>query len=712
MSADAVEHFGYTSGLQHIADELRLLDMRIAELLRQLEPRSRFSGLVVADSEIKSLLAHPRGPLECNDTLEAGKAFEAQISAAARAAADRGVFLPLPELAARFQLTRLEERLIVICLAEHVDRKYGKLFGYIHDDLTRQRPTIGLLLDLACGSAEDPRRARAALAPGSPLVRRGLVNLHVEEEPIVRRPVMLDDRIADYLLEIPTVDPRIAPRRSFDELMVPAELTERLRAFFARHARSGSEEDLDALFYLRGRPGTEARQLAEAICTELGIPLLACDAAPLLEPPDAGDARLSCLVRESMLVDAAICLENCDGLIESTAPLLQKVLDATAGRLTFLTGSASWATPRALGRRHFAEVELPFPARATRLAKWQRELSSILGAQADGATLATRFRFTPGQIEAASAEAARRAWWHAPDGRVDTPLLSRICRTHSTPRLGALAQRIEPGSDWRQLVLPDDAHRHLRELCDHARFRDTVFGDWGFEERQRLGKGLNALFCGPPGTGKTLAAEVVANELGSDLYRIDLSQVVSKFIGETEKQLRQLFDEAQGSDSILLFDEADALFGKRSEVKDSHDRYSNIEIGYLLQRMDEYDGIAILATNMRRSLDDAFTRRLRFIVEFPFPEPTERARIWRAHLTSRVPLAQIEVEFLAASFKLSGASIRNVVLAAAFQAAACDLPVGMREIVRAIRREFQKMGRTCVAAEFGTFAGLLAEGAA
>jgi SpoVK/Ycf46/Vps4 family AAA+-type ATPase len=273
--------------------------------------------------------------------------------------------------------------------------------------------------------------------------------------------------------------------------------------------------------------------------------------------------------------------------------------------------------------------------------------------------------------------------------------LSGACRALATPRLNSLARRVDVRQSWDDLVLPAEQAGQLRDLCAHARYRHVVLGQWGFERKLPLGKGLAALFSGPPGTGKTMAAQVISGELARDLYQIDLSQVVSKYIGETEKNLRHVFDEAEANQAVLLFDEADALFGKRAEVRDAHDRYANIEVGYLLQRMEEYEGIAILSTNLRQNLDEAFVRRLRFIVDFPFPDEEHRRRIWEVTFPADAPLDDdVDFRVLARSIRLSGGNLRNIGLAAAFRAAAEEGRIRMRHLIEAARAEYQKLGQT------------------
>jgi SpoVK/Ycf46/Vps4 family AAA+-type ATPase len=260
--------------------------------------------------------------------------------------------------------------------------------------------------------------------------------------------------------------------------------------------------------------------------------------------------------------------------------------------------------------------------------------------------------------------------------------------------LEKFARKIEPKYDWNDIVLPPDQLAQLKEICNQYKYRNVVFSDWGFDQKLSLGKGLNVLFSGHPGTGKTMAAEVIAGELRLDLYGIDLSQVVNKYIGETEKNLNRIFREARASSSILFFDEADALFGKRTEVKDSHDRYANIEVSYLLQKMEEYDGITILATNLRQNMDEAFLRRLQFIVEFPFPDKEYRRRIWEVVFPGEAPLSNdVDLDLLARAVRLAGGNIKSIGLAAAFYAAGDGRVICQEHLVRAARREFQKLGR-------------------
>ncbi|MGH2460734.1 MAG: ATP-binding protein, partial [Chloroflexota bacterium] len=274
--------------------------------------------------------------------------------------------------------------------------------------------------------------------------------------------------------------------------------------------------------------------------------------------------------------------------------------------------------------------------------------------------------------------------------------------------LSGLARRLEPRYTWDDIVLPADGTAQLREICSRARYQITVLEKWGFGRKHARRAGLTALFAGQPGTGKTMAAEIVGGVLGLELYRIDLAAVVSKYIGETEKNLETIFRAADQGDAVLLFDEADALFGKRSEVRDAHDRYANVEVAYLLQRLEAYDGLAILTTNLRGSMDEAFVRRLDFVLDFPMPEEPERLAIWRLALPREAPLdPDLDLAFLARKFRLAGGHIRNIALASAFLAAGEEQPIGMKHLVRATRREYQKLGKMVGPGDFEHYYAML-----
>jgi SpoVK/Ycf46/Vps4 family AAA+-type ATPase len=356
---------------------------------------------------------------------------------------------------------------------------------------------------------------------------------------------------------------------------------------------------------------------------------------------------------------------------------------------------------RPIGLKRVVSFEIGKPTTMEQHQIWQSALGPA-AVQLNGRVeaLVSQFSLDAGTIQAIAAGALQHQ-------TTDTNELGRAlweaCSNHAHPRLGELAQRIQPMATWDDLVLPESQTQTLHDVARQIRQRLKVYETWGFASKSARGLGISALFAGVSGTGKTMAAEVLANELGLELYRVDLSQVVSKYIGETEKNLRRVFDVAEESSAILLFDEADALFGKRSEVKDSHDRYANVEISYLLQRMEAYRGLAILTTNMKEALDQAFLRRIRFVIQFPFPDSIQRAEIWRNIFPRQTPTKGLDPLRLA-KLNIPGGNIRNIALYAAFLAADADEPVQMDHLLRAARAEFAKLEKPLTESEVGGWA--------
>ncbi|MBN1641155.1 MAG: ATP-binding protein, partial [Anaerolineae bacterium] len=427
----------------------------------------------------------------------------------------------------------------------------------------------------------------------------------------------------------------------------------------------------------------------------LGRPLIHVHLADVAASDGSPQEALRLCLRDATLVQAVACVQGWDVLLNDDAAPPRRVCDALYAFRgpSIVVSDQPWHPTVGSERRAVRWVAFPVPAYGRRLQLWThlvgpRSAESSLRLDA----LAGQFALTAGRIVDAVASAQNAA---AQAGRplcVDD--LFAAARAYSNPGLAALARKIVPRYTWSDIILPPDQLTLLHEIVDTIRGRPLVLDEWGLGRKLASSSGVTVLFAGPPGTGKTMAAEVIADELGLDLFKIDLSTVVSKYIGETEKNLERIFEEAQTSNAILFFDEADAIFGKRSEVRDAHDRYANIEISYLLQRMEIYDGVAILATNLRANLDEAFTRRLQFSVHFPFPEEEYRERIWRTLFPPDVPRsADLDFGLLARRFRLSGGNIRNIIVSAAYLAAADGQQVALSHLLHGARRELQKMGR-------------------
>ena len=704
----------YPDGFAQITDYLlaldRLIEQRVAHRRDVLRPRARFVAdghLHVSDAEIDRLLGRPPQDVEPGretDLTPTELVGRAEVSAA------EGVRLPLRDLARMFQLSPFAVWAVIVCLAPELDRKYGRIYAYLQDDVTRTRPSADLVLDLLCDSPAERAAARAQFAISAPLRAAGI--LHIVDDPgnpsgrsDPGRSLRLDDRIRSFLDGYEAVAEDLSdvgmvrhPTIGLDDLFVDPEPAAQLLAQIRQHVASGGR----VLLGLHGSAPVGRLQFAEGLCGELGCSLTIVDARRWIGRERELPGLLRLAFRECLLHQGALYLDGLDALLDAAevrAPGIVRDVGraaATFSRLSFLGLDSQLRLDELPAEVLFHAVDVPCSGPGARAKAWQHVLATRLpGADPTWAEqLATGFVLTPHQIDAVAARVAFIARGNK-SGPVSTlPGLLAACRDQSSLRLGDLAIRIAPSRGRSDLILPAAQLDQLDELCAHVRHRITVFDEWGFSRMAGRGQGLSALLVGLPGTGKTLAAEVVAGALGVDLYSIDLSGVVSKYIGETEKNLSSIFQAAENSNAILFFDEADALFGKRTEVADAHDRYANIETSYLLQKMEAYDGVVLLATNQRENIDDAFGRRFRFIVEFPFPDDAGRAMIWRNHLPASAPLAaDIDVLELGKEFPLSGAGIRNAALAAAFAAAEDGVEIGMSHVRHGIRREYEKIGK-------------------
>jgi SpoVK/Ycf46/Vps4 family AAA+-type ATPase len=706
------------SGLTALRPALLRLDLRlrlVVDAFRdQLAERARdpFRGLYISESDVDELLAAVPSA-ELSRRLLGGAGLEA---------APR-----LARLAERFELDSFEQEALLVCLAPDLDLRYERLYAYLQDDATRRRPTVDLVLRLLEPLASDGYlAARAALGPDGRLVRRGLIAAERDDAAVqgslLARPLRVEERVVDFLLGSDRLDPRVAlfgelhppsATPAAGPLRVPAGLLGMLRR---AGPPNGAVARVGPVVYLQGAPGAGKRTAARAAAAAADRALLMVDVASLLAGADEPTvlATLTAALREALLQDAVVCLDGVDLLLaDAAAPAtvrsaLHRMLLEHADT-TLMLGEARWEPSVWLVSVPALRIELSALGPGARAELWRARLDGHLPAEAAD-DLAARYRLVEDEsIRTVSANAASRAALRG-DPAAGLEDFQAAARTVSTPPLEGLARRVDPRYGWDDIVLGVDGLAQLHELCARLRHQARVMEQWGFGQKHARRGGLTALFVGAPGTGKTMAAEIIAGELGLDLYRIDLSAVVSKYIGETEKNLERVFRAADQGDAVLLFDEADALFGKRSETRDAHDRHANVQVAYLLQRLETYDGLAILTSNLRGNIDEAFVRRLDVVLEFPLPEEAERLRIWGRALPREAPLGDdVDLPFLAGSFKLAGGHIRNIALTAAFLAAAADEPIAMRHLVRATRREHQKLGKLIAESEFGRYYALLKE---
>ncbi|MGB1251679.1 MAG: ATP-binding protein [Candidatus Promineifilaceae bacterium] len=706
----------YASSLDHLMAALQSIDLRVRWAVVRarangLNPDNQFRGLFVTDEQADELLGYELGHnlwgrVNGHATDELRQAlgnWETKVAEArtkwqgkSEAGVAMGERYALQLLVEDFGLSQTAVDILLIALAPEIDLRYEKLFSYLQDDVTRKRPTVNLILNLLTNDYAEKLRLRALFDPASPLIKWGLIECYGDQSQkpsLLTQYVRPNPRVVEYLLGRTGIDQGIAedaellclPFEDDRDGYFSAELTHFLQTSCER----------TPLFAFRGVYGVGKWAAAQLVAETSGRNLMRIDLATLSENALGLKDALQLVLRDSLLNNAILYLNGWDSLLKDDKPpakILRQLL--AHPQIVITSGEAHWQPVDRQTKRAILAVELGVPAHANRVAIWEQlTTAETLHEDVNIPLVATHFRFTPGQI--ADAVSTARDMATARNGAIGQADLLAASRFHSNQRLSSVAVKIAPRYHWDDIILPQDTRAQLYEAVSMVKQKPTVYDDWGFDRKLAMGKGMNALFAGDPGTGKTMSAEIVANDLGLDMYKIDLSMMVSKYIGETEKNISKVFDEAATSNAILFFDEADAIFGKRSEVKDSHDRHANIEVSYLLQRMESFNGVVILATNLRSNIDEAFTRRLHFAIQFPFPEVQDREHIWRVTFPKETPLADdVDFHLLAKRFRMAGGSIRNIVLASAFLAAEAGSPaVKMTHILHAARREHQKIGR-------------------
>ena len=683
----------------YLLARLRLIESRVRRLVahrrdEDAAPDDPFRGLYISDDHIDRMLAETASSrLVSWEDEGALKALEEEASTAEAT----GIDIRLRSLARRADLAELDLDILLVCLAPDLDSRFERLYGYLNDDVTRRRPTIGLALELA-GASPWSATSRSRFAPGAPLIENGLVLVEEPDRPLLSRTVRVPDRVAGHLLGDARADPAVA---GFIRATTPAATSDRVVAPLGTLIGEGTR-----LAYLREQPGASAPPVAVAALNTAGHKALVVDAGHIGPSEDLlSIARV--LRREAVIDGAGLVIGPVEALL-SRGDEAVRVFSSMEGPVV-LHGKVGWDPNWS---RHVPVlVDLARSSPVERREQWSGRLAERIDgsagvADASIADVAAQFTLTVEQVERAVTAATLEARM---DGLpLELPHLRAGARLQNGTSLDRLARRIQPAVGWDDLVLASSTLECLHELAGRARCRDRVLDEWGMRPGGGRGRGITVLFGGDSGTGKTMSAEVVAGELGLDLYTVNLATVVDKYVGETEKNLERIFTEADGVNAVLLFDEADALFGKRSEVRDANDRYANIEVAYLLQRMESFDGLAILATNLRANVDEAFARRLDMVIDFPTPDFELRLRLWDKCLAPGVPRsADVELGFLARSFDLSGGNIRSIALTAAYMAADRGTPVGMEDLVRSVQREYRKLGRLVVPGEFGRYYDLV-----
>ena len=629
----------------------------------------------------------------------------------------------IDRLCAVLGLTAFESELLLLCAGVELDPAFGSLCAGAQGDSQQRHATFSLAL----AALTEPHWS--ALSPRAPLRRWSLIEVG-NSNSLVTAPLRIDERILHFVGGVDHLDDRLAglfePMPIVSEL-VPSHST-LAEQILERWRRPNTGGTLSVVL-LCGEDDWGKLSIVSATARALGLRALLLHSANLPATPRETEAFVRLWERESALSGLVLCvdaneLDSTDAVRDRALSRLIESLDAPL--------IVACREPRILAQRAALLLRVYRAEASERRRMWEEALgaaASVLNGELGA--LVSQFSINASSMRSVVAEAFTQGPQEGADGdsvaasqedatescgelppvehtesarRTEAGQLGRrlwdACRLHTRPRLAELAQRIDSANSWEDLVLPEPQVQILQHMATHVRHRAEVYEGWGFSSKGTRGLGISALFAGSSGTGKTMAAEVLANDLRLDLYRIDLSSVVSKYIGETEKNLRRVFDAAEEGGVILLFDEADALFGKRSDVRDSHDRYANIEISYLLQRMETYRGLAILTTNMKSALDSAFLRRIRFVVQFPFPDATQRGEIWRRIFPGATPTDGLNYTQLA-RLNIAGGNIRNIALNGAFLAAEAGEPVRMKHLLNAARSEYCKLEKPLTEAEVG-----------
>ncbi len=659
-----------------------------------LEANQRYlsAALAVVRGELKMHAQRSNSTQEADNQINAARQTMQEVKSTISSP------YPLDMLCTTFNLSSFERDVLLLCAGMELDCTFPQACADAQGDPSRAYPTFSLVL------AALPAAYWSAITPDAPLRRWRLIEVG-SGSGLTTSMLRIDERVLHYLAGVHNLDERLAgmvePMRMLEQAdLVPSHLAlvEQLVTLWQQvEARS-----ILPVVQLCGGEVAGKREIAAAACVALGLNLNVISAGFIPVVPAELNALIRLCEREAALGKSALVVD-CDDVDFNDAArrmVINQMMERTNSPLIVTT-----IEPLRMRHRPVITIDVDKPTSGEQRNIWENALGSVtpdLNSNVDA--LVSQYSMGARAIQNACADALGRTAFSDDENPNNSNGLGRLlwdaCRVQARPRLDNLAQRIEPAATWDDLVLPEMQRQTLLEIAVHVKERTKVYEDWGFGAKSSGGLGISALFSGVSGTGKTMAAEVLANELRLDLYRIDLSQVVSKYIGETEKNLSRVFDTAEEGGAILLFDEADALFGKRSEVKDSHDRYANIEVSYLLQRMEAYQGLAILTTNMKSAVDTAFLRRILFIVNFPFPDAKQRMRIWEGIFPESTPTDGLDVEKLA-RLNVVGGNIRNIALNAAFLAADAGGEVRMEHLLRAARSEFVKIEKPLTEAEIG-----------
>lgn len=718
----------YKSNSEYFADQLKVIDAYLSDYAQAFNSKLHTSGKThlkkafTALDEVENALSHGVFRSEANDedighlkmkmkgrideTLESSEYERSEV------------FLPFEYLSSIFKLNDFERFVIMLSFAVELDRKYEKIFGFLNDYGSMRHPTVQTACLIYSQDSQEYMKNMTKFHSDSKLMK-----YFFEEDTasLSGKQLKLMDTITGFLLDsdletivLPHFLSLYLPDEEPDALRTHLEIKDKIRSYLSNLTTVKGRR---IVMNVHGPEGIGKIKQVKHFCHEYTHSGVIVSARTLHNfQADSAKTYKQALkqVAQTLLIHQAVFVLT-DVEIERHRDLIRSIYDeflsdmATFVKVTFILSDKELPS---LTRPNQAltvlRVGMDYPVGHVRKDIFTSVLSDYrYDVSADLGSIASKFVFTPDQIENAVHDAIELTKWEGSE-YIDSSIFHRACRSQLNHNLDKRAQRIDAGGDWDRLILPESSKDTLKEVCSHVKYKSQVLDEWGFKNHLTYGTGLAVLFAGPPGTGKTFSAKILARELDLELYKVDLSQMIDKYIGETEKNISALFEDAAGSSAILLFDEGDALFGKRTEMKDSHDRYANVETAFLLQKVEAYEGISILTTNFMQNIDPAFLRRFRFVVHYPIPDVESRFEIWKGIYPENVPISKhVDFEYLAKNFELTGGHIKNIALSSAFKAASGDGKINMKCIMTSIQHELGKTGRTVLRSDFGEYAYML-----
>lgn len=714
----------YKNNYEYLQDLLNLLELQLFLIFKQSnqdleQDTNKFKGIVLSKTDISAILETPNNDEEELDIIlegiSLGKTFiENRVLLTLR----KEIFLPLEYVAAAFKLNEFEKLCILLSLSIEMDRKYETIYAYLQNDITKKYPTIDLCLKLYSQSQAKKFFVLSHLNKNSKLFRYfyPFNSSSDESSSLLSKKLILDDRLLSFILNSSSSNTHIETyaqlffyAQELPSLLTDEDIQNKLKNLIEKKLELKMDfESKKSIIYIQGPTGCGKKLHIKYICKNFNINCILVDLSSIYQKENFEDI-LRIISRESILQQAVICFYNFHEILSENENDNNKIyyfLDSfnAFSNILFITSHENWKPKKTLKKYEFFKVSFDYPNTLIRKDIWEKLCNEYnIDSSIDLNFIANKFIFTPNQIKKALLNAKDISIWNHKEFITEAHI-NEACYNQTCHNLEKKATLIKPIYSWRDIILPKEQIKELEDASNQVKYKHIVLNQWGFDAKLSYGKGLSVMFAGPPGTGKTMAAQVIAKEVNMEIYKIDLSQVVSKYIGETEKNLKEIFDEAKNSNTILFFDETDAILGKRSDVKDSNDRYSNLEISFLLQKMEEHTGVTILATNHLQNIDEAFIRRINFIIHFPFPDPENRKKIWEMIFPDKTPLEDdIDFDYLARKFEISGGNIKNIALSAAFLAASENSYVGMYHILTALKHELRKQGKILLREDFGEY---------